>query len=1055
MKSLLVAGHLLALSLLPGFSAVHAATPAMGTLTPTSGPLTYMSGPFTSANATPVPLVDSGPTCGTPAPACDSFALTISLPAGYVAAHNADSVKITTSWKDAGSGSSDYDLWVYTGAVSTTSGTRTPNYRGPGGSNPETTNVFPLLDGDNVYTIKLVPYTPSGETLTTTIELLTATGVVTDPNFGKPDPVEAGAARYQNYEPFGLVAEAGNGECNIGFNPLTFKLMFMCFGNGSVYRITTPERLAEPLPEACNAVWEDVTPLATSGPQPVADPVMYTDAISGRTWASNLTAGPNVSYAYTSNDGELWVEAGGGGVVGADHQTIGSGPYPEGSVIPHPLHQNAVYFCSQDIVGPAGCARSDDGGSTYPFTNPLVYDGSLCGGLHGHVRVAQDGTVWLPVANCGTGTGYAISTDAGVNWTDHMVPGTLGGGGSDPSIALDQASTAYFCYTNGDGHIRAAVSRDRGLSWTDDVDLGIRHGIKNSAFPEAWAGDSGRAACAFYGTDRQGNIESIDFPGLWYSFVAHTYDGGKTWKTTIITPNDPIQGIGGIWQSGGGNPNRNLLDFNEVTMDEKGRLIFGYDDGCVRDCAKAPLDNPQSFTARMTVARQTGGRNLLADSDLPEPHAPANACLAGTRTQARSTLTWKEPDHGGAAIVNYRVFRSTSPTTPGVFIGDAGPKASYVDSSADPNVEKYYYTVTAVNSSGEGIASNKVELPVVAEIIESFCIIPGLTLFRDPTADYDSALVTPGRPQYDLLLAQVAQPEVQDGVAKLVFTLKVASLAAPLPPNASWFISFKAPNGTMRGVRMSTAGATPRFFSYTVGASNGGVTDGRFVGVEGPIEADSNFTAAGIITFVVKASDVGGTGAVGEQFTDFNAGVVQLIGAANAGAGDVVDAMPDGLARSGRVTLVANGACTLENLAPLAILETTTATTGAAPLNVGFRINGTDTDAGDSIASYSIDFGDGQMLKDQAITSLPVSLNHSYADARNYIATLTVKDSRGLVSSNISQKAITVTSGGTTPTINVPPGTAGAQTGSGRFGGGAFGFALLPLALIALRRRRY
>ena len=888
-----------------------AATPASGTLTPTSGPLTFTSGPFTSANATPVPLLDSGPTCDDPTPACDHFELTVSLPAGYVAANNANVVKISTGWTDTGSGSSDYDLWVYKGVMTTTSGGDTPPYSGQGQSNPEVATIFPLEDGDTVYTIKIVPYTPSGEVVTTTIELVDAAAQEVDPNFGKPDPVEAGAPRYQNHTPYPLSAEAGNGECNIGFNPKTFKVMFMCFGNGSVYRLTTPERLAEPLPEACPAVWEDATPIATSGPQPVADPILFTDGISGRTWASNLTAGPNVSYAYTDDDGANWINAGGGAVVGADHQTIGSGPYPASFTGPHPLHENAVYFCSQDVVGPAGCARSDDGGSTFAFTNPLAYDGTLCGGLHGHVRVAPDGTVWLPVPNCGEGAGYAMSTDAGVTWTQHHMPHAQGVGGSDPSIAIDKDNTAYFCWSDGDGHMRVATSRDRGTTWTDVADLGAKHGIKNSVFPEAWAGDSGRAACAFYGTNRQGNIESLDFPGLWYAFVAHTYDGGKTWQTSLITPNDPIQGIGGIWLSGGSNSNRNLLDFNEVTMDDKGRVLFGYDDGCVRDCATAPLDNPQSFTALMTMARQTGGKTLLAAHDVPEPHAPANACLGGTRTQFKATLKWVEPDNGGAAITNYRVYRSTSPTGPLDFIGDAGPKNTYVDRSVDPNVEKYYYTVKAVNASGISVDSNKIELVVVPEVIEKLCVIPGLTFFSDDTGDFDTALAPEaGQPFHDLLLLQVAQPPVTDGATKLVFSLKVAGLASPLPVNVDWWVSFKAPDGQLRGVRMSTDQGAPRFFSYVVGASQGGITDGRFKASEGPIEAASNFTEDGIITFVVKATDVGGTGAPGEVYTDFNAGTVQKYGGpAGPSAGDAMDGMPDGLARAGRLTLEPNGSC--------------------------------------------------------------------------------------------------------------------------------------------------
>jgi hypothetical protein len=69
-----------------GSASGQAATPAAGTLTGSSGPVTYSAGPFLGANATPVPLVTAGPTCIDPVQPCDSFALTVNLPAGYKAA---------------------------------------------------------------------------------------------------------------------------------------------------------------------------------------------------------------------------------------------------------------------------------------------------------------------------------------------------------------------------------------------------------------------------------------------------------------------------------------------------------------------------------------------------------------------------------------------------------------------------------------------------------------------------------------------------------------------------------------------------------------------------------------------------------------------------------------------------------------------------------------------------------------------------------------------------------------------------------------------------------
>src|SRR5438128_5091003 len=90
-----------------------AATPSSGTLTDTSGPQSYTAGPFFVANPTPILFVDQGPECFGSAQPCDNYALTVTLPSGYAAAHPNAAVKVTLSWTDNGSGASDYDLYIY------------------------------------------------------------------------------------------------------------------------------------------------------------------------------------------------------------------------------------------------------------------------------------------------------------------------------------------------------------------------------------------------------------------------------------------------------------------------------------------------------------------------------------------------------------------------------------------------------------------------------------------------------------------------------------------------------------------------------------------------------------------------------------------------------------------------------------------------------------------------------------------------------------------------------------------------------------------------------
>src|SRR5712691_1339905 len=74
-----------------------AATPSSGTLSTTTPVLTYDAGPFNTPNQSPVGLgqLDTGPRCNSAAFPCDSYALTVSLPAGYAAAHPNAAVTVT------------------------------------------------------------------------------------------------------------------------------------------------------------------------------------------------------------------------------------------------------------------------------------------------------------------------------------------------------------------------------------------------------------------------------------------------------------------------------------------------------------------------------------------------------------------------------------------------------------------------------------------------------------------------------------------------------------------------------------------------------------------------------------------------------------------------------------------------------------------------------------------------------------------------------------------------------------------------------------------------
>jgi hypothetical protein len=187
--------------------------------------------------------------------------------------------------------------------------------------------------------------------------------------------------------------------------------------------------------------------------------------------------------------------------------------------------------------------------------------------------------------------------------------------------------TVYYGYSDGTGEPRIAVSRDRGAHWTPSVDVGIPAGIHNSEFAEVIAGDGDRAAFAFLGTPTRGSDQPDGFGksadgksytgATWHLYVATTYDRGAHWTLVDGTPKDPVQ-RGCIWNGGGSNPCRNLLDFNDITIDREGRVLVAYTDGCAGRCLTDPTYLSGNFPGGIrnpAVIREDCGRGLYAAYD--------------------------------------------------------------------------------------------------------------------------------------------------------------------------------------------------------------------------------------------------------------------------------------------------------------------------------------------------------------------------------------------------------------------------------------------------------
>lgn len=421
----------------------------------------------------------------------------------------------------------------------------------------------------------------------------------------------AGCPAFTNYavpESFANAHRAG--ETSIGVNPRTNAAMLLLLGQ--TLRVSWDEQTGLP-------TWNDVS---ASFLRSTADPILWTDQTTGRTFVAQLTAYVGSMLGFTDDDGATWTRTEPASVEPSwDHQTIGGGPYPAPlRGVADAVYPNALYYCAQPGVSANECARSDDGGLTWG--PPAVMNLARCSGLHGHVVVGPDGTVYVPHKSCSTAAvggrsalGLLASTNGGLTWETRTVLGTLPSAG-DPKIGFDRGGRMYYAGVSETTPV-VATSDDGGVHWKNDAPtvLGADLGVRNAEFPTVIGGDAGRAAVAFYGSTSAGDHQSGGFTDEWHLYISMTYNGGETWQTVDATPTDPIQ-RGCIWMSGGGNPCRNLLDFQDMTVDARGRVLVSYGDGCTTpDCLGPAGDASLSRDSRAVVARQTAGKGLYRAFD--------------------------------------------------------------------------------------------------------------------------------------------------------------------------------------------------------------------------------------------------------------------------------------------------------------------------------------------------------------------------------------------------------------------------------------------------------
>jgi hypothetical protein len=655
------AAFLLAAILLTSATFVRASNPTSGTIAPTVGASVSWNG-TAPGGASP-----EGETTCVQGTNCDAFTLTVS---GSPADWAGKLIKVKIAWNLP---ASDYDFYIHkdslTGPETDRSGEAPPVIS-------ETADIDPSTTGTGVYVINVVYYAASGNADqfrgSATVENKPMVGIET------PTPSTATPPTYDNFVPPSTLGQRA-GEPTVGLNFATGRAMFIA--SLQTLRVTFNDAVSP-----ATATWENKSAPNTSVTS--FDPILFTDSQTNRTFVSQLLPTKVSLMSFTDDDGETWTPSQGSGInSGVDHQTVGGGPYArnadgslKGGAVQTPgadgrIYPNAVYYASQDI-GVAEIARSDNGGLTFGVAVPM-YDITQCGGLHGQIKVAPDGTVYVPNKSCGGQQAVAVSEDNGLTWQIRKVPGSTSGR-TDPSVGIGSDGTIYLGYANGDGTPRIVVSRDRGRTWENDQNVGFFAGIKNTVFPAVTAGDGDRASYFFLGSTTGGSAgtgtdqTSPYFNGVWYGYIATTYDRGRTWVTVNATGNDPIQ-RGVICTNGTTCPTgtRNLLDFNDLEVDKKGRAVAAVADGCTSaECISGVDKNndgqlntrfDNDGARRALIIRQASGLGLFRAFDPPPPTGGNGQVIEDNSPHVEYSNGWHMINDANASDGHFRMNNGQSP----------------------------------------------------------------------------------------------------------------------------------------------------------------------------------------------------------------------------------------------------------------------------------------------------------------------------------------------------------------------------------------------------------
>jgi hypothetical protein len=203
-----------------------------------------------------------------------------------------------------------------------------------------------------------------------------------------------------------------------------------------------------------------------------------------------------------------------------------------------------------------------------------------------------------------------------------------GGDTFDSFVGIDHGTdgTLYAVWSERHNAVREtwtmlAASRDGGTTW--DTPVRVDRTPRTTVFPWVTAGDAGRVAVTYLGTDSTGpSAENLDVKDAgWHVWSSFSTDYGQSFAEhrTTVTPLHQ----GSICTSGTGCAagTRDLADFIETDLDARGCLVTAYTDNS-RDTVSANGTRSPDEATRVAVVRQSGGDGLLASKPCGVPPTP-------------------------------------------------------------------------------------------------------------------------------------------------------------------------------------------------------------------------------------------------------------------------------------------------------------------------------------------------------------------------------------------------------------------------------------------------